>query len=116
MIILFSYFNLPLTKGVKQVENVIIYYQQEQSESANNAIDLLNSLIDKLKNYYIIKGVFIDPFNSQTEFMEMIQSPLSEIDYLLIDKLPYDEFNKQLILGLSNSENFKIKLFSEIQI
>ncbi|PLR75732.1 hypothetical protein CU633_19405 [Bacillus sp. V3-13] len=96
------------------MENVIIYYQQKRNESTENAIIFIDSLIKNIKTRYNIKGVYIDNFENQNELLELLQSPLADIDYIYLDELPHDEFNWKLINQLARSEGFTIKFFSDI--
>ncbi|MDG4655553.1 hypothetical protein P6P90_04785 [Ectobacillus antri] len=96
------------------MENVVIYYQQKQNESTEKAIHYINTLIKKLENRFVIKGVYIDRFENRNEFVDLLQSPLSEIDYIYLEQEITDEFDKQMLNELSKAENFKIKYFHSI--
>ncbi|HDR7276606.1 TPA: hypothetical protein QCX06_004188 [Bacillus paranthracis] len=93
------------------MENVVIYYQQKQNEPTEQAIHYINTLIKRLENHFFIKGVYIDQFENRNEFIDLLQSPLSEINYIYLEQEITDEFDKQMLNELSKTENFKIKYF-----
>jgi hypothetical protein len=97
------------------VPNVVIYYQQGENECSEKAIKYINSLIEKLEPLHKIKGVFIDRFGERSEFVELINSPLSQFDYIFINNPIEDEFDNRLLNELARTENFKLFYFSEIQ-
>jgi hypothetical protein len=104
-----------LQERVKQVANVVIYYKKERDESTEQAVHLVNSLIQQLEIHHAIKGVFMDLPNESTELMELLNSPIYEIDYIYMNKEVEDEFDRQLISQLLNREKFEIRYFSEAQ-
>ncbi|GLB58646.1 hypothetical protein [Cytobacillus sp. NCCP-133] len=94
--------------------NVVIYYNCEQGESTEQAVLRVNELIQFLETHHIIKGVFLDIYNEGTELMELLNSPLSEIDMIYINKDIDNEFDKALIIQLSRAEQFEIKYIDKI--
>ncbi|GIO22258.1 hypothetical protein [Oceanobacillus sp. J11TS1] len=98
---------------MKQIENIAIYYQKNNKESTDQAVFRINELINQLKNLHI-KGVFFDNFNQSTELMELLNSPLSEIDYLYINKPLENEFDNELINQLKKAEQFEIIYYSGV--
>ena len=46
--------------------------------------------------------------------MELLNSPLSEIDYIFTNKPIVNEFDKELIIQLSRTEKFEIRYFDEM--
>jgi hypothetical protein len=96
------------------VANVVIYYQQEENECIEKTIKNINSIIKKLEFQNKIKGVFIDRFGERLEFGELINSPISQIDYIFLNKPLEDDFDNQLLNELARTENFKLFYFSEI--
>ncbi|MGM0974786.1 MAG: hypothetical protein ACQEW2_17805 [Bacillota bacterium] len=93
--------------------NIAIYYQKNKNENTEQSVLRVNNLINQLENHHTVRGVFLDNYNSSTELMEFLNSPLSELDYIYINK-PFDnEFDKELIIQLSRAEKFKIKYFDE---
>ncbi|MBL5833150.1 hypothetical protein [Niallia sp. RD1] len=99
---------------MKQVANVFIYYNSDQSESTEQAVHRVNELIHNLEIHHVILGVFLDFFNQSTELMELLNSPLSEIDYIFTNKPIVNEFDKELIIQLSRTEKFEIRYFDEM--
>lgn len=91
--------------------NIIIYYCLNENETNNQAIEEIQKLISKLENKHIIKGVFIDSYNERHELTELLNSCLSNIDFLYLNKKIIDEFDFQLITELARNENFKIEYF-----
>ena len=93
---------------MKQVANVAIYYQQLKEEDLAQAVDNVIRLIQQLETLHVIKGVFLDNFNESTELMDLLNSPLSEIDIIYINKPIINEFDNALISQLSRTEKFQI--------
>lgn len=93
---------------------IAIYYQKDESEAAEQAISQINELIRLLEVHHTIKGVFIDRHNESLELMELLNSPLSEIDYIYINKPIENDFDRELITQLSKNEHFKIRNYNEI--
>lgn len=91
--------------------NAVIYYHQNQDERFEQAVENINKLIKQIETQHVIKGVFLDSFNERNELVELINSPLSEIDYLFLNKIIEDEFDKQLISELSKTEDFELIFF-----
>ena len=79
------------------------------NENTEQAVPRVNELIAKLETHLAIKGVFMDSFDSSNELMEMLNLPLSEIDYIYMKEIE-DEFDNELINHLSRTEHFEIKL------
>ncbi|OHX50688.1 hypothetical protein [Cytobacillus oceanisediminis] len=97
------------------MKNALIYYQQKQKEKTSESINIVNKIIKVLqKEDYKIMGVYIDKYNNQIEFMELIQEIPSHLNQLFIEYLPEDEFNQQILNELAKTENFEIRYFSEI--
>lgn len=93
---------------------IAIYYKKSENEASEQAIALINELIHFLEVQHEIKGVFIDVHSESTEFIELINAPLSTIDCMYINKPIEDDFDRQLIEQLSKSENFELKYFNEV--
>ncbi|SOC08360.1 hypothetical protein SAMN05880501_10567 [Ureibacillus xyleni] len=93
---------------------IAIYYQKSENEIAEMAINHINELIQLLETHHTVKGVFIDRYNESIELMELLNSPLSEIDYIYINKPIENDFDRALIQQLLRTEHFKIKYFNEI--
>ncbi|MEH6949627.1 hypothetical protein V7068_21820 [Bacillus sp. JJ634] len=96
------------------MKNLVVYYQLKQNESYDIAVENIESVINNLKAKYIIKGVFVDSFENQSELFELLQKPLSEIDYILMESEPADEFTWQLLNELSRTENFEVKYLRSV--
>jgi DUF1009 family protein len=92
------------------VSNVVIYYNCGQGESIEKAVSRVNELIQYLETHHVIKGVFLDNFNDSNELMDLLNSPLTEIDIIYIDKPIDNEFDNELINQLSRTEQFEIIL------
>lgn len=99
---------------VKQVANVAIYYQTNKEESTEQAVLHINELIKQLETHHVIKGVFLDTFNQSIELMELLNSPLSELDYIYLNKPLENEFDNVLIIQLTRTEQFEIRYFSQV--
>lgn len=97
-----------------QVANVAIYYQKDENESSEHAILDIKRLIQLLETHHSIKGVFIDRNKESIQLMDLLSSPLSEIDFVYINNPINNEFDKELLNQLSRNENFKIKYFDDI--
>ncbi|TFB21463.1 hypothetical protein E3U55_09130 [Filobacillus milosensis] len=94
--------------------NIAIYYQKNSNESTEQAVLRVNELIKQLETLHIIKGVFLDNFGQSTELMDLLNSPLSVIDYMYINKPLENEFDNELIDQLKRTEQFQVRYFSEI--
>lgn len=92
------------------MSNVVIYYKKEQ-ESTDQAVLRVNELIQCLETHHTIKGVFLENENESIELMDLLNSPLSEIDYIYMNKPVEDDFDKELLSQLSSREQFKIRYF-----
>lgn len=90
---------------------VVIYYKLNQTDLLEQVVFHVDKLIEQLESLHTIKGVFLDNYNESTELMELLNSPLSEIDFIYINKFIKDEFNNELISQLSRAEKFKIEYF-----
>jgi len=99
---------------VKQVANVAIYYQKNKEESTEQAVLHVNELIQQLETHHVIKGVFLDTFNQSIELMELLNSPLSELDYIYLNKPLENEFDNELINQLTRTEQFEIRYFNRV--
>lgn len=106
-------YNNPLKERVIQVANIAIYYQKNENESSEQVIILVKKLIQLLEVHHTIKGVFIDRNNESIELMDLINSRLTEIDYIYMNKPINNDFDKELINQLLLTEKFKIKFFDE---
>jgi len=96
------------------VANVVIYYNSDRDESTEQAVHRVNKLIQQLETHHVILGVFLDTYNQSTELMELLNSPLSELDLIYTNKPIENEFDKELIFQLSKTERFEIQYFNEI--
>lgn len=90
--------------------NAVIYYKMDNEESTEQAVLRVNGLIEKLQTNHTVVGVFMDLSDSSTELMDLLNSPLEEIDYLYINKEIDDEFDSTLISELSRREHFEVRL------
>jgi len=99
---------------VKQVANVAIYYQKNKEESTEQAVLHVNELIQQLETHHVIKGIFLDTFNQSIELMELLNSPLSELDYIYLNKPLENEFDNELINQLTRTEKFEIRYFNRV--
>lgn len=99
---------------VKRVANVAIYYQKNKEESTEQAVLHVNELIQQLETHHVIKGVFLDTFNQSIELMELLNSPLSELDYIYLNKPLENEFDNELINQLTRTEQFEIRYFNRV--
>lgn len=93
---------------------IAIYYKKSKNETAEQTVARINHLINFLEVQNEVKGVFIDVHNESAELIELLNSPLSEINYIYINKPIENEFDRELIKQLAESENFKLKYFNEI--
>lgn len=93
------------------MSNVVIYYKKEQDESIEKTIERVKKLIKQLEVHHTIKGVYLDSTEDRTEFNEMLNSNLSEVDYMYISSNIDDEFDNHLISELSRTEQFEVLLF-----
>jgi len=103
-----------LPKGGRRLEKALIYYQSQKNEHIEQIIKNINILIAKLEFNYSIKGVFIDNYNERTELTELLSLDLTNIDLLITNRSLIDEFDRQLIIELSRSENFELKFFHDV--
>jgi len=94
--------------------NVAIYYQRKEDESIDEAIKCVNMFIEKIQPLHIIKGVFMDNCGERSQLTDLIDAPLSEIDYIYMETPFNDEFDRQLISQLSRSDKFELKYFDEV--
>ncbi|MED3653984.1 hypothetical protein P4489_06530 [Heyndrickxia sporothermodurans] len=94
--------------------NVAIYYQKNKEESTEQAVLHVNELIQQLETHHVIKGVFLDTFNQSIELMELLNSPLSELDYIYLNKPLENEFDNELINQLTRTEQFEIRYFNRV--
>ena len=95
------------------MSNVAIYYKQDEEESTEHAVHRLNQFIQSIETHNVVLGVFIDSFNQSSELMDLLNSPLSEIEVIYMNKPLDNEFDNELINQLSRAEQFQIKLFDE---
>lgn len=94
--------------------NVLIYYEQENRDTANETIETVNKWVDYLeKNNCKVRGVFIDQSEEYTRLDEIINSSLDKVDILLVGQIQ-NSFNRSLLLELARSEG--IVLISPEQI
>lgn len=94
--------------------NIAIYYQKCEQETSVDAVNRINEFIQVLEDQHTIKGVFIDRQGESNALMELLSSPLSEIECIYINKPFENEFDSELVYQLVRTENFKIKYFDEI--
>ncbi|UHA60910.1 hypothetical protein KDJ21_004180 [Metabacillus litoralis] len=94
--------------------NVAIYYQKNKEESTEQAVLHVNELIQQLETHHVIKGIFLDTFNQSIELMELLNSPLSELDYIYLNKPLENEFDNELINQLTRTEKFEIRYFNRV--
>lgn len=93
--------------------NIAIYYKLSQVEEAEQAISCIEKMISKIETRYNIVGVFIDSFNESVKLMELLDTNLSNTDFILMNKYLNNEFDQTVLDQLSKSEKFKILFFSE---
>ncbi|KMY44030.1 hypothetical protein AC622_07005 [Bacillus sp. FJAT-27916] len=94
--------------------NVAIYYQKYEEQDTEQAVFKVNKLIKRLETLHVIKGVFLDNYNESSELLELLNSSLSDLDYLFLNKPLENEFDSQLFDQLSKTEKFEIKYFNEV--
>ncbi|XKH52000.1 hypothetical protein LG275_13770 (plasmid) [Chryseomicrobium palamuruense] len=97
------------------MQNALIYYRQEKEEDIQNAIDYVNEVINKIEKNSLIKGVFVDSYNERTEFDNLINNSLDNIDliYLNIDIL--DEFDENLLNQIARADRIQTKNIYEVE-
>ncbi|WP_404354874.1 hypothetical protein LG291_14560 [Cytobacillus firmus] len=88
----------------------VIYYKMNFYEGTEQAVSRVSKWIKELQTLYTVKGVFIDLSDSSTELMELLNSRLSDIDIMFINKDINDEFDSILISELSRREHFEVRL------
>lgn len=93
---------------------IAIYYHKSEKETSELAVSRINELIQLLEVHHIIKGVFIDRHNEGIELMELLNSPVSELDYIYFNKPLENDFDRELVKQLLKTEHFRIKYFNEI--
>lgn len=91
--------------------NAVIYYKLDQNESTEQAVPRVNELIEKLQTLHTVRGVFMDLSDSSNELMELLNLPLSEIDYIYLNKEIEDDFDMTLLSELSRTDHFQVLLF-----
>ncbi|KYG28196.1 hypothetical protein AZF04_09860 [Alkalihalobacillus trypoxylicola] len=94
--------------------NIAIYYQKSEQETSEDSVNRINELIQVLEEPHTIKGVFIDRQVESNALIELLSSPLSQIEFIYINKPFKNEFDSELVHQLARTENFKIKYFDEI--
>ncbi|KON84840.1 hypothetical protein AF331_12570 [Rossellomorea marisflavi] len=92
--------------------NVAIYYQQAEEENPDEAVLIVKELIKKIRDKHKIMKVFIDNFGEDFEFMELLNSPLLELDYIYINKPINNDFDRQLLDQLKKTEKFEVVYFT----
>lgn len=90
--------------------NAVIYYKMDFYEGTEQAVSRVSEWIEELQTHYTVKGVFIDLSDSSTELMELLNSQLSDIDIMYVNKEINDEFDSTLISELSRREHFEVRL------
>lgn len=90
------------------MKNLLIYYQQPPQENIESSISFIDRLIKKNCTHYNIKGVFIDSYKEKDKFLELIQSPLDDINSIMLIGEITDEFDNQLLKELAKVDNFEI--------
>lgn len=90
--------------------NAVIYYKMSSNESIKQAVINVEILLDELKKDQNVVGVFVDQFNSSVELMDLLNSPLTELDCLYLNQKIDDEFDSILISELSKRDSFKVRL------
>lgn len=90
--------------------NVAIYYKMSSIQQSQKVIKEIKEKI--LDIDAVIVGVYVDNFDEDTNFNQMIAYNLSNIDYLYINKPLSDDFDRQLIKELSRANHFEIIYFN----
>ncbi|WP_026691884.1 hypothetical protein [Peribacillus kribbensis] len=90
--------------------NAVIYYKLDDNESTKQAVPRVNALIEQLQTPHVIRGVYIDLPGSSNELMELLNSSLTEIDIIYVNKEIEDEFDITLISELSRRDHFEVIL------
>jgi len=112
-----SYFlTLLLAKEDKQVANAVIYYQQKESESIEEAISYINYLIKFMELHHDIKGVFVDSFGSRSEFYDFLNTSLNNVDIIVLEESLNDEFDDKLLTEVARAENIRIDYFKQTDL
>lgn len=96
------------------MKNVAIYYKLQKNEDIEHSIQKINQLIEKLNPKHRILGVFIEANKENKKFMELINSPLSDLNFLYMNSLPDDEFDYKLLKELARAEQFEIRGFANM--
>jgi len=94
------------------VSNVAIYYVLKQEQEYEEAVLEIENVITKINMN--IKGVYIDINMKNHELLKLLNEDLSSIDFLILNKDIYNEFDKALINELSRTEKFEIKNLNEL--
>ena len=90
---------------------VVIYYRKSVNEKNEQTVKRINKFIKSISSQHKIKGVFIDNYNESNAFLELVESQLNDIDVIYINQMINNEFEKELLNQLSNTDKFSIKLF-----
>lgn len=92
--------------------NVAIYYRTAKEQDAIEVIEEIEKVIKVIKES--ITGVYVDSYNHNDEFSNLINQDLSEIEVLYINRKLEDEFDKKLINELARTFQFNIIYFYEM--
>jgi hypothetical protein len=101
-------------KEVLKMLKAAIYYRQQEYESIEKSVEIVKKVINKIEKTQNIVGVFMDSFNDRAELFELFNSPMSELDILYIIHSLEDEFDSELIMQLSKTEQFAVKYIEDI--
>lgn len=82
-----------------------VYYQENDQDTIDNVVEYIKGIIEKLENNKErkITGVFIDVNNDNSEFLEMIDSYINQIDQVILLSPLEGEFEKELLYKLEDS-------------
>jgi hypothetical protein len=93
------------------VAKVVIYYRKSVNEKNEQTVKRINKFIQSISSQHKIKGVLIDNYSESNAFLELVESQLNDIDVIYINQMINNEFEKELLNQLSNTDKFSIKLF-----
>ena len=102
-------------EGGHRLLKIGIYYRQEEYENIDKSVKKVKKIIEKVEKTHNIIGVFLDSFNDRTEFNELLNSPMNELDILYVNHFFEDEFDRELLFQLSKAEQFAVHYIEEIE-
>lgn len=90
------------------MNKALIYIRQKENENIKEFLKNSEVYIQSIKKEYTIIAVIADSHNDNSQLYDFVNNPHQEIDFLILDDLIQDPFDRILLNQLAKTEKFRI--------